>query len=55
MFVAETFTGRPGAFVTLEETVDGFNRIIQGEFDQISEENFYMTGTIDQVIKSARK
>ncbi len=49
-FVAEAFTGRPGQFATLAETIDGFMKIIDGEVDEIGEEFFYMKGTMDQVI-----
>ncbi|MBI3887501.1 F0F1 ATP synthase subunit beta [Candidatus Microgenomates bacterium] len=52
MFVAEAFTGRPGQFVSMEETVDGFGKIVNGEVDDISEEHFYMKGNISQVIES---
>lgn len=52
MFVAEAFTGRSGAFVTLAETVRGFKMIIDGEVDHIPEEHFYMKGNMDQVTAS---
>jgi F-type H+/Na+-transporting ATPase subunit beta len=55
MFVAEAFTGRAGQYVTIEETIEGFNKIISGEVDNISEEYFYMKGTIDQVIADSKK
>jgi F-type H+-transporting ATPase subunit beta len=51
MFVAEVFTGRPGKYVPLKETVRGFKGILEGEFDHIREEHFYMAGTIDEVIE----
>lgn len=50
-FVAEAFTGRKGEYVSLAETINGFNRIMQGEFDDVGEQEFYMKGTIDQVTK----
>ncbi len=50
-FVAEAFTGRKGEYVSLKETISGFNRIMQGEFDDVGEQEFYMKGTIDQVAK----
>ncbi|HVB97011.1 MAG TPA: F0F1 ATP synthase subunit beta [Chloroflexota bacterium] len=53
-FVAEIFTGRPGAFVPLRETVRGFREILDGKVDHIAEQHFYMTGTIDEVIERAR-
>lgn len=48
-FVAEQFTGRPGQYVSREDTVKGFKAILAGEYDDISEQDFYMKGTIDQV------
>ncbi len=53
--VAEQFTGRPGVYVTLEDTVKGFKRIAQGEFDNIPEQAFWMAGGIEEVIKNAEK
>ena len=50
-FVAEEFTGTPGVFVPLEETVCGFKRIIDGELDDIPEQAFYMTGDISTVLR----
>jgi len=52
--VAEDFTGRPGAYVKLEETIQGFAKIIDGELDEISEQMFYMAGSIDEVLDRAR-
>jgi F-type H+-transporting ATPase subunit beta len=51
MFVAEQFTGRPGKFVKVSETVDGFEKILNGELDQIPEDTFYMKGSIAEVIE----
>lgn len=51
-FVGEVFTGIAGKYVKIEETIDGFNKIISGELDHIPESNFYMKGTVDEVIKS---
>lgn len=51
MHVAEQFTGREGSYVTTEETITGFQKIISGELDDISESAFYMRGNIDEVIK----
>lgn len=48
-FVAETFTGRTGKFVKREETVKGFKEILEGKYDDKSEEEFYMKGSIDEV------
>ncbi len=49
MFVAEPFTGRPGKYVTIEETVKGFREILDGKHDSKSETSFYMVGNIDEV------
>lgn len=52
--VAEIFTGKPGVFVPLEETIKGFKRIVEGECDHLPENAFYMVGTLDEVIEKAR-
>ena len=49
-FVAEVFSGKPGRYVKLVDTIEGFERIIAGEFDSRSESDFYMKGTIDEVV-----
>jgi len=51
MFVAETFTGKKGAYVTTDKTVDSFERILNGEYDSVDEQSFYMVGDIYQVKK----
>jgi len=48
-FVAENFTGRPGKFVKLEDTIKGFEEILQGKHDEVAEDNFYLKGGIDEV------
>ena len=53
MFVAEKFTGTPGTYVTLKETVRGFGKIVNGEMDDYPEDAFFNVGTIDDVIKKA--
>jgi len=53
MFVAEVFTGRPGQYVPVKETVRGFREILEGKHDDIPEEAFLMAGTIDDVVKRA--
>ncbi|HPO59283.1 MAG TPA: F0F1 ATP synthase subunit beta [Anaerolineaceae bacterium] len=55
MFVAEQFTGRPGAYVPLKETVRGFREILDGKHDHLPEQAFYMVGTIDEVVKRAEE
>ena len=52
-FVAEKFTGIPGVYVPLEETVRGFKAIVSGEMDAYPEAAFYNVGTLDDVIKKA--
>lgn len=52
-FVAEVFTGTPGKYVPLEDTIRGFKRIVEGEFDHLPEQAFYMTGPIEEVIAKA--
>jgi len=47
--VAEVFSGIPGKYVKVEETIEGFEKIISGELDHVSEEDFYMKGKIDEV------
>jgi len=53
--VAEEFTGQPGKFVPLEETIRGFKGIIEGEYDDLPEQAFYMVGTIDEAIEKAKR
>lgn len=53
--VAEIFTGYPGEFVPLKETIKGFNEILSGKYDTLPEVAFYMVGTIDQVVAKAEK
>ncbi|MHB8255157.1 MAG: F0F1 ATP synthase subunit beta [Acidiferrobacter sp.] len=54
-FVAEVFTGTPGTYVSLKETIRGFRGIADGEYDELPEQAFYMVGTIDEVIAKARR
>lgn len=53
--VAEVFTGSPGKYVTLADTIKGFKMIANGECDTIPEQAFYMVGTIDEAIEKAKK
>ena len=55
MFVAEGFTGRPGKYVPVAETVRGFAEILEGKHDALPEQAFYMMGTIDEVVAAAKK
>ncbi|WP_456453029.1 F0F1 ATP synthase subunit beta [Hydrogenimonas sp.] len=54
-FVAEVFTGSPGKYVTLEETIKGFKGLLEGEYDDLPEAAFYMVGSIDEAIEKAEK
>ena len=54
-FVAEQFTGTPGRYVSLEDTVSGFEAILSGEVDQLSENSFSYVGTIDEAIEKDKK
>ena len=53
--VAEVFTGSPGVFVALEDTIKGFKGIVEGRYDHVPETAFYMTSTIEEVLKKAEK
>jgi len=53
-FVAEIFTGAPGKYVSLKETIRGFKGLLEGEFDSLPEQAFYMVGTIDEAIEKAK-
>jgi len=53
-FVAEVFTGSPGKYVSLKDTITGFKGIIDGEYDTIPEQAFYMVGTIDEALEKAK-
>ena len=52
--VAEIFTGAPGKYVSLKETIRGFKGILEGEFDALPEQAFYMVGTIEEAIEKAK-
>jgi len=54
-FVAEVFTGSPGKYVTLEESIAGFKGILEGKYDDLPEAAFYMVGSIEEVIEKAAK
>src|SRR5207253_7123819 len=53
--VAEQFTGFPGRYVPLAETIRGFREIVEGKHDDLPEQAFYMVGTIDDAVEKARK
>lgn len=54
-FVAESFTGKKGRYVQLQDTIKGFKMIVSGELDEIPEQAFYMKGSIDEVLEAAEK
>ncbi|MEM6402084.1 MAG: F0F1 ATP synthase subunit beta, partial [Cyanobacteria bacterium P01_D01_bin.116] len=54
-FVAEVFTGAPGKYVKLDDTIKGFKSILSGEFDELPEQAFYMVGSIDEAKAKAEK
>jgi F-type H+-transporting ATPase subunit beta len=51
-FVAEGFTGSPGKYVSLKDTIKSFKAILNGEYDDVPEQNFYMKGSIDEVTRA---
>lgn len=53
-FVAEVFTGSPGKYVTLKETIRGFKGIVAGDYDDLPEQAFYMVGSIDEAVEKAK-
>jgi F-type H+-transporting ATPase subunit beta len=53
-FVAEVFTGAPGKYVSLKDTIASFNAIVEGEYDHLPEQAFYMVGSIDEVVEKAK-
>ena len=52
--VAEVFTGSPGIYVSLKDTIAGFKAIVDGEYDHLPEQAFYMVGSIDQAAEKAQ-
>jgi F-type H+-transporting ATPase subunit beta len=53
--VAEVFTGSPGKYVTLKDTIRGFKGIVDGEYDHLPEQAFYMVGSIEEAAEKAKK
>ena len=53
--VAEVFTGTPGVFVNLEDTIKGFKGIVNGDYDHLPEAAFYMIGTIEEAVEKAKR
>ncbi|HOY63549.1 MAG TPA: F0F1 ATP synthase subunit beta, partial [bacterium] len=54
-FVAEAFTGQPGKYVPLEETIKGFKEVIEGKHDDLPEQAFYMVGGIEEAVEKAKQ
>ena len=54
-FVAEQFSGTKGKYVKLEDSIKGFKEIIEGKHDDVPEQAFYMTGTIEDVLEKAKE
>ena len=54
-FVAEVFTGSPGRYVTLQETIEGFKGLLEGKYDELPEAAFYMVGNIEEALEKAEK
>ena len=53
-FVAEVFTGAPGKYVSLKDTISGFKGILAGEYDALPEQAFYMVGSIDEAVEKGK-
>ena len=53
-FVAEVFTGSPGKYVSLKDTISGFKGLLAGEFDDLPEQAFYMVGSIEEAAEKAK-
>jgi len=53
-FVAEIFTGSPGKYVSLNDTIKGFQMVLTGELDELPEQAFYLVGNIDEAIEKAQ-
>ena len=52
--MAEVFTGSPGKYVTLKDTIKGFKGIVEGEYDHLPEQAFYMVGGIEEAVEKAK-
>jgi F-type H+-transporting ATPase subunit beta len=53
--VAEQFTGIPGKYLSVKDSIEGFRGICQGDYDQVPEQAFYMVGGIDEVLEKAKQ
>ena len=54
-FVAEVFTGTAGKYVSLKDTISGFKGIVNGEYDTLPEQAFYMVGSIEEAVEQAKR
>jgi F-type H+-transporting ATPase subunit beta len=54
-FVAEQFTGTPGKYVSISDTIKGFKEVIEGKHDDVPEQAFYMVGNLDEALEKAEK
>src|SRR5438876_4358020 len=54
-FVAQQFTGLEGKYVSIDDTIRGFKEVVEGKHDQIPEQDFYMVGTIEEVVERFKK
>ena len=54
-YVAEVFTGSPGKLVSLDDTIKGFQGIVEGKYDDLPEAAFYLVGTIEEAVEKAKK
>jgi F-type H+-transporting ATPase subunit beta len=54
-FVAEVFTGSPGKYVKLKDTIRGFREIVEGKYDDLPEQAFHMVGGIEEVVEKANR
>jgi F-type H+-transporting ATPase subunit beta len=52
--VAEVFTGSPGKYVSLKDTISGFKAILDGQYDHLPEQAFYMVGSIEEAVEQAK-
>ena len=55
MYKRQVFTGSPGIYVSLKDTIAGFKAILAGEYDHLPEQAFYMVGSIEQAVEKAEK
>lgn len=54
-FMSEVFSGKPGKFVSIEESITGFRRLLDGEGDEYNDQAFYMTGNFDEAIEAGKR